>query len=76
MAALTDEDLALLDFEDHWWRYGGKKEQAIRDQFGTTPTRHYQRVVALLDRPEALAARPLLVRRLQRIAAARSRRRA
>jgi hypothetical protein len=72
---LTADELAMLDFEAQWWRSPGLREVAIREQFGTTSTRHYQRLVALISRPEALAARPLLVRRLQRITAARAQRR-
>jgi len=73
MNELTKEELALLDFEGVWWRHGGAKESAIRELFGTTPTRHYQRLNALLSRPEALAARPVTVSRLQRIALRRQR---
>lgn len=41
-------------------------------RFGCLAVRHYQRVNALLDRPEALAYDPHLVRRLQRLRAART----
>jgi hypothetical protein len=71
---LTADELALLDFEDQWWRYGGAKEAAIRARFRLPATRYYQRLNALIDRPEAAAARPLVVRRLQRLRAARVRR--
>ena len=64
MDDLTAQELALLDFEDQWWRAPGRKEAAIRAQFGVTATRYYQRLNGLIDRPEALAARPLVVRRL------------
>ena len=67
MSDLTNDDLAVLDFEDRWWRHPGAKETAIREEFGTTAVRHYQRLTALLDRPEALAARPVAVHRLQRL---------
>ena len=46
---------------------GGAKETAIRDRFGVTPTRYYQVLNALVDRPDALALDPLLVRRLRRL---------
>jgi hypothetical protein len=36
-------------------------------------SRHYQRLHRLLERPEALTARPVLVRRLQRLRDARAR---
>ena len=71
---LTADELALLDFEDQWWRHPAAKENSIRGQFGLAPTRYYQRLNALADNPAALAARPLVVRRLQRLRAARARR--
>ena len=71
---LTDDELALLDFEDQWWRHPAAKENSIRGQFGLAPTRYYQRLNTLVDRPEAEAARPVVVRRLQRLRAARTRR--
>jgi len=67
VADLTADELALLDFETQWWRQPGAKDEAIRLRFGTTPTRHYQRLSALLDRPEATAARPTVVARLRRL---------
>lgn len=72
---LTELDADVLDFERHWWKYGGAKESAIRDRFDCSSTRHYQRLNALIDRPEALAYDPLLVRRLQRLRDARARHR-
>ncbi|MBW8766047.1 MAG: DUF3263 domain-containing protein [Geodermatophilales bacterium] len=45
----------------------------MRDRFGVTPTRYYQVLNALVDRPDALAADPLLVRRLRRLRTARQR---
>jgi len=73
--ALTDRERAVLDFETQWWRHAGAKEQAIRDTFDLSPTRYYQLVNALLDRPAALAYDPVLVKRLRRLRASRSRRR-
>ena len=73
MRDLTDEELAVIDFEGRWWRRPGAKEAAIREQLGTTPIRHYQRLNALLDRPEALAARPVVVARLLRLRSGRRR---
>jgi hypothetical protein len=63
----------MLAFERHWWRQAGAKETAIRDRFGVPPTRYYQALNALVDRSEALAADPLLVRRLRRVRSARQR---
>ena len=72
-AELSERDQAVLEFERHWWKYAGAKEQAIRDQFDMSSTRYYQVLNALIDRPEALAHDPLLVRRLRRLRASRQR---
>jgi len=72
-AELSERDQSVLEFERHWWKYAGAKEQAIRDQFDMSSTRYYQVLNALIDRPEALAHDPLLVRRLRRLRAARQR---
>jgi hypothetical protein len=70
---LAPRELAMLAFERQWWRAAGAKETAIRNGFELSPTRYYQLLNALVDRPEALAADPLLVRRLRRVRAARQR---
>ena len=44
-----------------------REETAIVETFGWLPVRHYQVLNALLDRPEAPAYAPLVVRRLQRL---------
>lgn len=67
VTALTDTEVAVLDFERSWWKFAGAKESAIHEAFGWSPTRHYQVVNDLLDRPEALAYDPMLVRRLVRL---------
>jgi len=63
----------ILAFEGKWWKYAGAKEQAVRELFAMSATRYYQVLNALIDRPEALAADPLLVRRLRRLRASRQR---
>ena len=70
---LPAREREVLAFERQWWRYAGAKEAAIREQFGMSATRYYQVLNALVDRPEALAVDPLLVRRLRRMRAARQR---
>lgn len=57
----------MLDFEATWWKFRGAKDQAIRDRFDVTAVRYYQLINALIDRPEARAARPMVVKRLRRI---------
>jgi Protein of unknown function (DUF3263) len=70
---LSDRDREILAFERQWWKYAGAKEQAIRELFDMSATRYYQVLNALLDRPEALAADPMLVKRLRRLRTARQR---
>jgi len=65
--ALGRRDREILAFERQWWRYAGAKEQAIRDLFDMSATRYYQVLNALIDRPEALVADPMLVKRLRRL---------
>ena len=72
---LNDRDAELLAFERQWWKFAGAKEQAIRDKFGMSATRYYQILNALIDKPEALAQDPLLVKRLRRLRATRQRNR-
>jgi hypothetical protein len=70
---LSERDREILAFERHWWKYAGAKEQAVRELFDMSATRYYQVLNALLDKPEALAADPMLVKRLRRLRAARQR---
>lgn len=67
MKDLTDTEREMLAFEKRHWRYRGVKEDAIREQFGISPTAFYQQLVALIDRPEALAHDPVTVHRLRRL---------
>jgi hypothetical protein len=72
-AELSERDRAILTFERQWWRFAGAKEQAIRELFDMSATRYYQVLNLLIDRPEALAHDPMLVKRLRRMRAARQR---
>lgn len=72
---LTRRDREILSFERQWWKYAGAKEQAIRELFDMSATRYYQVLNALIDTPAALAADPMLVKRLRRLRATRQRQR-
>jgi hypothetical protein len=71
--ALSERDLLILEFERQWWKYAGAKEQAMREKFDMSATRYYQALNALIDRPAAIVADPMLVKRLRRLRAARQR---
>jgi len=75
VAGLTRRDREILMFERQWWKYAGAKEQAVRELFDMSATRYYQVLNALIDTPAALAADPLLVKRLRRLRASRQRQR-
>ena len=73
---LSRREHEILSFERQWWKYAGAKEDAIKELFGLSATRYYQVLNALVDRPEALAADPMLVKRLRRLRASRQKARA
>lgn len=67
MPDLTDLELEVLEFEGLQWRFPAAKQTQILERFEMTETRYFQVVNALIDRPEALAAYPMTVKRLQRL---------
>jgi hypothetical protein len=70
---LTELDMRILAFERSWWRSPGAKEREILDALGMSPTRYYQLLNELIDRPEAVQFDPALVARLRRRRADRNR---
>jgi Protein of unknown function (DUF3263) len=73
---LTAREHEILAFERQWWKYAGAKEQAIRELFDMSPTRYYQLLNNLLEKPEAIEADPMLIKRLRRQRSVRLRSRA
>jgi hypothetical protein len=70
-STLSDLEVRVLDFERQWWRFAGSKDLAIQEQFGMTAPKYYELLGNLIDRDDALAASPLLIRRLRRLREAR-----
>ncbi|NBU58047.1 MAG: DUF3263 domain-containing protein [Actinobacteria bacterium] len=70
-STLTDLETRILEFERNWWRFAGAKESAIKELFDLTAPRYYQLLNDLIDREDALAAAPMLVKRLRRLREAR-----
>lgn len=62
---LTELERGVLAIEKKKWRYQGSKEQAIVKNLGINATRYYQILNALIDDERALAAEPLLIKRLE-----------
>jgi hypothetical protein len=72
-AALDPKSRQVLDFEREAWKLTVTKERAIRERFGFSPSRYHQILHRIIDRPEALAYDPMLVRRLRRVREVRRR---
>src|ERR1700751_6405154 len=64
---LTRREHDILAFERQGWKFAGVKEEAIKELFSMSAPRYYQGLNALVDRPEALAADPRLVKWLRRL---------
>jgi hypothetical protein len=68
---LSDLEVRILDFERQWWKYAGAKDAAIKELFDLSTRSYYELLNSLIDREDALAASPLLVKRLRRLRQAR-----
>jgi len=73
VSSLTELEMRILAFERSLWRSPGAKEREILDAIGITPTRYYQLLNELIDRPDAAQFDPALVARLRRRRNARGR---
>ena len=73
---LSSREREILAFERQWWKYAGAKEQAIRELFDMSATRYYQVLNGLIDRQDALAVDPMLIKRVRRLRSGRQRARA
>lgn len=63
---LTPRERAVLEFERRWWTEPGPRDLRIRERFDISVGEYAEELHALVDRPEALEAEPLVVRRLRR----------
>ena len=68
---LSDLEVRILDFERQWWKYAGAKDAAIKELFQISAKEYYELLNNLIDRPDAMAAAPLLIKRLRRLREAR-----
>ena len=73
LSELDQRSRQVLDFEREAWKLAVTKERAIRERFGFSPSRYHQILHRVIDRPEALAFDPMLVRRLRRVREVRRR---
>ena len=63
---MTDVNVAILEFERHWWRHAGSKEDEIRERWGLLPSEYRQQLEAIAVLPDALAYDPTTVHRIRR----------
>lgn len=73
---LTVRDHMTLRLAAAHYRFPAKRESDALEQLSMTPATFHRHVNVLIDRPDALAAYPREVRRLQRLRDARRRARA
>jgi hypothetical protein len=59
---LSAADIEIVEFERAWWGSVPNKESAVRERFGLTLARYYQRVYALCEGAAALEYDAVFVR--------------
>ena len=64
--ALTERQIAIIEFEATWWMQDEARDTAIRARFACSTEDYYQELNLLLDHPGALEVDPLVVRRVRR----------
>ena len=66
-AVLTEQERRILAFEGTWWTHQGEKDALVLEHIGLPPDQYATALAELVDRPDALEADPLVVRRLRRL---------
>ena len=64
---MTEDEKRMLDLAGQRWNYPGSLEQRVRDEFGISLTRFWQKVGQLCHRQDAIAHSPTTTARLRRI---------
>lgn len=64
---MDDLGRQVLDLERKHPKYGGTKDDAIRERFGFSATTYFQILNRLLDDPEAAWMEPVMINRLRRL---------
>ncbi len=62
---LDFEERAILDFERSWWLADGAKDRLVEATLGLTSQAYYERLLTLLDDPDARRYDPLTVHRVR-----------
>lgn len=64
--ALSERELAILEFEATWFTLDEDRHDAIRARFAVAVDEYNLELNRVIDHPAALLADPLVVRRLRR----------
>lgn len=64
--ALSERDVAILDFERTCFQHDGPKEERIRRDLAISPTRYYEILGALVESTAAYEYDPLTVVRVRK----------
>jgi len=74
-SGLSPDDVAIVEFERSHWGATPNKESAVRERFGLSVARYYQRLYAVCKTPEALAYDAVFIRACVEASTQRSRNR-
>lgn len=69
---MTDDERAILVFEEQRPRNDRSKEAAVREVFGVSWVRYQQRLLGLVAREDVVAEFASVAHRVQRVTAART----
>lgn len=64
---LSNEEMAILDFERAWWQEPGPKDQAIEFALGLSADAYYEILRALVVDKRAFAFDPLTIKRVRNL---------
>lgn len=74
-SGLSPDEEAIVEFERTHWGPTPNKESAVREHFGLSVARYYQRLYAVCEKPEALAYDAVFIRQCVEAATMRSQQR-
>lgn len=61
---LTDQDRDIMAMEKRTFKNNGTKERIIRQELGLSPVEYFLTLNQLISNPAAMAADPMLIKRL------------
>jgi hypothetical protein len=71
-SGLNGDDVAIIEFERAHWGATPNKESAVRERFGLSLARYYQRVYALCETPDMMKYDAIFARQCREALGARA----